>query len=62
MAEQEAQVEEAGGASAFGSSEFENLLQKEFRPKSDQAKTAVESAVKTLAEQALGLRPRRFVH
>ena len=53
MAEQEAQIQETGGATAFGSSEFENLLHKEFRPKSDQAKTAVESAVKTLAEQAL---------
>ena len=58
MAETEAQVEEAGGASAFGSSEFESLLQKEFRPKSDQAKTAVESAVKTLAEQALAERAK----
>ncbi|MEX0317062.1 MULTISPECIES: type VI secretion system contractile sheath large subunit [unclassified Ruegeria] len=53
MADEEAQVEAAEGAEAFGSSEFEALLQKEFRPKSDQAKTAVESAVKTLAEQAL---------
>ena len=53
MAEQDVQAEAAGGETAFGSSEFENLLQKEFRPKSDQAKTAVESAVKTLAEQAL---------
>ena len=53
MPEQEAQVEQSGGATAFGSTEFENLLQKEFRPKSDQAKTAVETAVKTLAEQAL---------
>ena len=53
MADEEAQVEQAAGATAFGSSEFESLLQKEFRPKSDQAKTAVESAVKTLAEQAL---------
>ena len=53
MAEQDLQTEAAGGASAFGSSEFASLLQKEFRPKSDQAKTAVESAVKTLAEQAL---------
>ncbi len=53
MAEEETQVEAAEGATAFGSSEFESLLQKEFRPKSDQAKTAVESAVKTLAEQAL---------
>ncbi|HMO08134.1 MAG TPA: type VI secretion system contractile sheath large subunit [Paracoccaceae bacterium] len=53
MAETAAQT--AGGATetAFGSSEFASLLQKEFRPKSDQAKTAVEQAVKTLAQQAL---------
>ena len=53
MAEEQLQPEAAGAATAFGSSEFEALLQKEFRPKSDQAKSAVESAVKTLAEQAL---------
>ena len=55
MAETETETEAAGGAeaTAFGSSDFENLLKKEFRPKSDQAKTAVEQAVKTLAEQAL---------
>ena len=53
MAEQEAQTAGAAEATAFGSSEFADLLQKEFRPKSDQAKTAVENAVKTLAEQAL---------
>ncbi|PAY17638.1 type VI secretion system contractile sheath large subunit [Rhodopirellula sp. SM50] len=34
-------------------SEFSSLLQKEFRPKSDQAKEAVETAVQTLAEHAL---------
>lgn len=33
--------------------EFATLLNKEFRPKSDQARSAVESAVRTLAEQAL---------
>lgn len=51
----EVETEAAGGAeaTAFGSSDFENLLKKEFRPKSDQAKSAVEQAVKTLAEQAL---------
>ncbi len=51
----ELETEAAGGAeaTAFGSSDFEDLLKKEFRPKSDQAKTAVEQAVKTLAEQAL---------
>lgn len=53
MAETKTEVEGAGAETAFGSSEFADLLQKEFRPKSDQAKTAVEQAVKTLAEQAL---------
>ncbi len=53
MAEKEAQEAGAQEETAFGSSEFADLLQKEFRPKSDQAKTAVETAVKTLAEQAL---------
>ena len=55
MADAETETEAAGGAeaTAFGSSDFEDLLKKEFRPKSDQAKTAVEQAVKTLAEQAL---------
>ncbi len=53
MAEAELQSSGAAGETAFGNSEFASLLQKEFRPKSDQAKTAVEQAVKTLAEQAL---------
>ncbi|WP_375175983.1 type VI secretion system contractile sheath large subunit [Pseudooceanicola sp.] len=53
MAEAETQAGGGAEATAFGSSDFENLLKKEFRPKSDQAKTAVEQAVKTLAEQAL---------
>lgn len=34
-------------------SDFNALLTKEFKPKSEQAKSAVASAVKTLAEQAL---------
>lgn len=33
--------------------EFESLLNKEFKPKTDQAKSAVKLAVQTLAEQAL---------
>ncbi len=49
----EAQTQAAATETVFGSSEFASLLQKEFRPKSDQAKTAVEQAVKTLAMQAL---------
>ncbi len=53
MAEQESQVDQAAGGSVFENDEFASLLKKEFRPKSDTAKTAVEEAVKTLAEQAL---------
>ena len=53
MAEEQAKVAETGGAAATQESEFEALLQREFRPKSDQARTAVENAVKTLAQQAL---------
>lgn len=34
-------------------SDFNSLLTREFKPKTDQAREAVESAVKTLAEQAL---------
>src|SRR5215467_8237607 len=34
-------------------SEFENLLKKQFKPKTDTANEAVRAAVKTLAEQAL---------
>ena len=34
-------------------SDFGSLLQKEFKPQSDKAKEAVETAVRTLAEQAL---------
>lgn len=35
------------------SNEFSSLLDKEFKPKTDQARLAVENAVKTLAEHAL---------
>jgi type VI secretion system protein ImpC len=49
----EAATQTAATETVFGSSEFASLLQKEFRPKSDQARTAVEQAVKTLAQQAL---------
>lgn len=34
-------------------SDFSSLLQKEFKPKTDEAKEAVQIAVRTLAEQAL---------
>ncbi len=36
-----------------GISEFESMLQQEFKPRSDERKTAVEAAVRTLASQAL---------
>lgn len=45
---------QAGGAAAeLTVDDFSALLQKEFRPKSDEAKSRVEMAVRTLAEQAL---------
>ncbi|RRZ91677.1 type VI secretion system contractile sheath large subunit [Erwinia sp. 198] len=47
------QAEKKNQATYAGHSDFNTLLSKEFKPKSEQAKTAVESAVKTLAEQAL---------
>ncbi|MEL6475995.1 MAG: type VI secretion system contractile sheath large subunit [Pseudomonadota bacterium] len=53
MTETTNQAAEGATETIFGSSEFANLLQKEFRPKSDQARSAVEEAVKTLAEQVL---------
>ena len=49
---------ETQGASALaavemGGSDLASLLNKEFKPKSDDAKNAVEQAVQTLAQQAL---------
>ena len=43
----------AGGLAVEEFSDFDRMLQKEFSPKTDQARVAVESAVRTLAEQAL---------
>ncbi len=37
----------------FEGNELGALLQKEFKPKTDEAKSAVEQAVQTLAQQAL---------
>ena len=48
---QEAQAQAAG--ETMQASEFSSLLAKEFKPRSDSAKEAVESAVQTLAEQVL---------
>ena len=41
----------AAGVQTAEASDFSALLNKEFRPKSDQAKTAVESAVRTLVNR-----------
>ncbi|CUI08679.1 type VI secretion system contractile sheath large subunit [Massilia antarctica] len=41
------------GTATLEMSDFGALLQKEFKPQSDKAKEAVDSAVRTLAEQAL---------
>jgi type VI secretion system protein ImpC len=43
----------AAGAAAIEADQLGSLLQKEFKPKTDQARAAVEMAVRTLAEQAL---------
>ncbi|CAE6700387.1 type VI secretion system contractile sheath large subunit [Paraburkholderia domus] len=53
MAEPSTEGQAQPGEAALEVSDFANLLQKEFKPKSDKAKEAVEAAVRTLAEQAL---------
>ena len=50
MAKQQEQTAVAGIATG---SDFTQLLNQEFRPKTEQAREAVELAVQTLAEQAL---------
>jgi type VI secretion system protein ImpC len=42
-----------GQGQVYQENEFASLLNKEFKPKTDQARDAVVSAVRTLAEQAL---------
>lgn len=53
MAETETEAEVQAEAETLDASEFGALLEKEFKPKSDRSKKAVEDAVKTLAEKAL---------
>jgi type VI secretion system protein ImpC len=53
MADTQVQSDLASGAVVMEGNELASLLQKEFKPKSDEAKGAVERAVATLAEQAL---------
>ena len=53
MADTQTQDQAREEGVALAGDEFTSLLTKEFRPKTDQAKEAVEQAVKTMAEQAL---------
>src|SRR3954471_8225568 len=53
MAETQTQGAPAAEGLTLEGNELTALLQKEFKPKSDEAKGAVEQAVRTLAEQAL---------
>src|SRR5882762_703736 len=53
MADPKSQQDPQAESGAVEVTEFDSLLRKEFKPKTDQAKEAVERAVRTLAEQAL---------
>jgi type VI secretion system protein ImpC len=53
MADATSQSSSALQGLTFEGGEFASLLNKEFKPKSDEAKSAVETAVLTLAQQAL---------
>ena len=47
------QTQQSGAPQTVEADAFSALLDKEFKPKTDQAREAVEQAVRTLAEQAL---------
>src|SRR5687767_9698009 len=49
----EAKTEAAAAGESIGVDQLGALLQKEFKPKTDRARSEVETAVRTLAEQAL---------
>ncbi|MDP9157455.1 MAG: type VI secretion system contractile sheath large subunit [Pseudomonadota bacterium] len=53
MQQQTTSTQETPTTEADASGEFGRLLQKAFKPRTDKAKEAVESAVRTLAEQVL---------
>jgi type VI secretion system protein ImpC len=53
MAEAQSQSQSALAAVSLEGNDLASLLQKEFKPKTDEAKSAVEQAVQTLAQQAL---------
>src|SRR5688500_1015834 len=46
-------ADQQAAATTFEAGDFQNLLKKEFKPKTDRAREQVEAAVKTLAEQVL---------
>ena len=47
----ETQKEQQATAATMETSEFASLLSKEFRPQTDSAKSEIQSAVYTLAQQ-----------
>src|SRR4249920_50825 len=53
MADPKSQQDAQAESGTVEVTEFDSLLRKEFKPKTDEAKEAVERAVRTLAEQAL---------
>ncbi|QIE43463.1 type VI secretion system contractile sheath large subunit [Meridianimarinicoccus aquatilis] len=53
MADEATQSAEGAAQTEVQESDFASLLQQEFRPRTDEARSAVEGAVKTLAAQAL---------
>ncbi|MEE4330423.1 MAG: type VI secretion system contractile sheath large subunit, partial [Wenzhouxiangella sp.] len=53
MATEKETAQQQGATEVAEASDFSSLLQKEFRPKSERAKSEVESAVKILAEHVL---------
>ena len=52
-AQAETQVRDVAAEATLSTDEFQQLLQKEFRPQTDAAKSAIRQSVQTLAEQAL---------
>ncbi len=53
MAEAQQEAAQAAAAETMEMTDFESLLQQEFKPKTDRAKEAVQTAVQTLASQAM---------
>src|SRR5262252_3188150 len=53
MADTETQRDAQSTSGAIEVTDLDSLLKKEFKPKTDEAKEAVERAIRTLAEQAL---------